>query len=349
MRARLYPFSLRIVLSFLFLLSLVKLPALAKDAADVLAELKGLSDSKREKRLLEGAKKEGKVVYYTSGNVRDNQETIRGFEKRYPFLEVEYSDGGGSRVVQRTQTEFVAKHYVVDVVNANAFRMPALLKSGVLGKYISPHHRDIAKGLVDPKGLLFPAYTTAVVIAYNTVQLKPRQVPMSYSELLKPEWKGRKMALDTEAHSWFMGILGIMGEEKALKYARRLAAQGLVRRRGHTLMSQLLIVGEYPLPIEAYLHTLIGLKKKGAPVNYVITNPVILRPPSAVALAKKAPHPNAAALFIDYILSPDGGEDLCRSESLALQSENPYQVKIKGCEDMGSGTGRMAAQAGRSA
>jgi len=62
-------------------------------------------------------------------------------------------------------------------------------------------------------------------------------------------WKGRKMVLDTEAHSWFMGILGIIREKKALDYARRLAAQGLVRRRAHTLMSQLLIVGEYSIQV----------------------------------------------------------------------------------------------------
>ncbi len=144
-------------------------------------------------------------------------------------------------------------------------------------------------------------------------------------------WKGRKMALDTEAHSWFMGILGIMGEEKALKYARRLAAQGLVRRRGHTLMSQLLIVGEYSIQVEAYLHTLIKLKQKGAPLNYVITDPLILRPPSAIALAKKAPHPHAAALFLEYMLSPEGGQKIFAAQSRwPANLKTPTKFKLKG-------------------
>ncbi|MFQ5903722.1 MAG: ABC transporter substrate-binding protein [Candidatus Binatia bacterium] len=310
MRARLCSLLPGIGIGFLFSVSVMELPALAKDAADVLAGLKGLSASVREERLISGAKKEGKLVYYGSGNVRDNQEVLRGFKKRYPFLKVEYSGGGGSRVVQRTHTEFLAKHYVLDVVNANAFRMPTLLKTGVLGKYISPYHQDLTKELMDPKGLVSPLYTTAIAIAYNTVQVNPQQVPKSYADLLKPKWKGRKMALDTEAHSWFMGILGTMGEKKGLEYARRLAAQGLVRRRGHTLMTQLLVVGEFVIQVESYLHTLIGLKEKGAPVNYVITAPLILRPPSVAALAKKAPHPHAAALFIDYMLSPDGGQKI---------------------------------------
>ena len=144
-------------------------------------------------------------------------------------------------------------------------------------------------------------------------------------------WKGRKMALDTEAHSWFMGILEIMGEEKALKYARRLAAQGLVRRRGHTLMSQLLIVGEYSIQVEAYLHTLIKLKQKGAPLNYVISDPLILRPPSAIALAKKAPHPHAAALFLDYMLSPEGGQKIFAAQSRwPANLKTPTKFKLKG-------------------
>ncbi|MCZ6622952.1 MAG: extracellular solute-binding protein [Deltaproteobacteria bacterium] len=315
MRPKPFCFLLGIGIGLMAFLSMPGVPALAKDAAQVLAEFRGLSPSEREKRLVAGAKKEGKVIYYGSGNVRDNQQILQGFKKRYPFLEVEYSGGGGSRVVQRTYTEFVAKHYVLDVVNANSFRMPTLLEVGALAKYESPHRRDLAKELSDPKGILYPLYTTAVVMAYNTAQVKPQQVPKSYSDLLKPEWKGRKMALDTEAHSWFMGILGTMGEKKGMEYARKLAGQEMVRRRGHTLMAQLLAVGEFTIQVEAYLHSLIKLKQIGAPVDVVIPDPVILRPPSAVALAKKAPHPHAAALLIDYMLSPEGGQKIFAAQN----------------------------------
>lgn len=293
----------------LFVLALLVVkPASAQDADEVLAKLKGLSASEREKVLVAAAKKEGKVVYYASGNVRDNQEIVRGFNKRYPFIEVEYSGGGGSKVVNRAHTEFLAKHHVMDIVNANAFRMPLLLNSGVLGPYQSVHLPNLTEELVHSKSLVSPLYTTAIVIGYNTMQVQPRQVPKSFLDLLKPQWKGKKMALDTEAHSWFMGILGIMGQKEALEYCRKLAAQDLIRRRGHTLLSQLLLVGEFSLQIEGYHHTVYGLKEKGAPIDYVVTDPVIMRPPSAVGLAKKAPHPHAAALFIDYLLSPEGGQ-----------------------------------------
>lgn len=282
--------------------------ASAEDAPAVLAEINKLSPLQRKERLIAAAKKERKVVYYASGNVRDNQALVTGFKKRYPFLDVEYSGGGGSKVVQRTQTEFLAKHYVLDVVNSNAFRIPTLLTTGVLGSYRSPHEKNLIKALLDPGGRFSPLYTTAIVIGYNTALLSPKEAPKGYADLINPRWKGDQMALDTEAHSWFMGILGIVGEKEGLDYSRKLAAQGLVRRRGHTLMTQLLAAGEFKIQIESYLHTFIGLKQKGAPISYVVTDPLILRPPSVVGLAKKAPHPHAAALFIDFLLSPGGGQ-----------------------------------------
>ncbi|MFQ5850312.1 MAG: ABC transporter substrate-binding protein [Candidatus Binatia bacterium] len=324
-------FLLGIGIGFLFSVSFMELPALAKDAADVLAGLKGLSASQRQERLIAGAKKEGKVVYYASGNVRDNQALVSAFKKRYPFLDVQYSGGGGSRIVQRTLTEFLAKHYVLDVTNSNAFRIPTLLASGVLARYESPHQRNLIEALSDPTRRFAPLYTTAIVIGYNTAEVQPKDAPKSYTDLIKPRWKGRQMALDTEAHSWFMGILGTMGEKEALEYARRLAAQGLVRRRGHTLMTQLLAVGEFKIQIESYLHTLIGLKEKSAPINYAVTNPLILRPPSVVGLLQKAPHPHAAALFVDYLLSPKGGQKVFADQRRwPANLKTPRKFTVKG-------------------
>ncbi len=314
-------------LCFLFILSVSvsNNSAIAEDAPEILSKLKGLSFSERQERLIAGAKKEGKVVTYSSGGVRDNQKVVQGFKKLYPYLEVEYSGGGGSKVVQRAHTEFLAKHYVMDLVLVNSFRMPQLLQSGVLGKYESPYLKDLSKELLDPNGILTPTSTTAVVMAYNKSQVKPEQVPKNYTDLLRPEWKGNKMALDLEAHSWFMGILGIMGEEKGLAYSRKLAAQGLIRRRGHTLMSQLMAAGEYPIQVEAYFHRVHELRGKGAPIDYVVTDPLILRPPTTVGLAKKAPHPHAAALYIDYLLSPDTGQKI-----FVKQNRWPSNLKTPG-------------------
>jgi iron(III) transport system substrate-binding protein len=317
--------------AFFLALSVVVSVASAKDAPEVLAEINKLSPSQRQERLVAGAKKEGKVVYYGSGDVKDNQDIINGFKKRYPFLEVEFSGGGGSKVIQRTRTEFLAEHFVLDVVNANAFRMPALLTAGVLGRYESIHEKDLDAALKDPKDRFMPIYTTALVIGYNSAQIPRDKAPKSYLDLLDPQWKNHQMALDTEAHSWFMGILGTMGDKEALEYCRKLAAQGLIRRRGHTLLTQLLIVGEFNIQIETYLHSLLHLKEKGAPIDYIAPNPLFLRPPSVVGLAKKAPHPYAAALFIDYMLGPDGGQKIfAHQKRWPANNKTPTNFTVKG-------------------
>lgn len=314
-----------------FVFSVMGLPALAKDAPEILAEINKLSPAQRQERLLAGAKKEGKVVYYGSGDVKDNQDIINGFKKRYPFLEVEFSGGGGSKVVERTHTEFLAQHYVLDVVNSNAFRMPDLLAAGVLGRYESIHEKDLDESLKDPKDRFMPLYTTALVIGYNSAQIPRDKAPKSYRDLLAPQWKGRQMALDTEAHSWFMGILGTMGDKEGLEYCRKLAAQGMIRRRGHTLLTQLLIVGEFNIQVEAYLHSLLDLKEKGAPIDFIAPNPLFLRPPSAVGLPKKAPHPHAAALFIDFMLSPDGGQKIFADQKRwPANNKTPTNFAVKG-------------------
>lgn len=296
--------------------------AWSAEAPVLLAEINKLTGSDREQRLVAGAKKEGKVVYYGSGNVRDNQELVAEFKKRYPFLDVEYSGGSGTRVVERVNTEFLARHYVVDVVNANAFRIPKLLQAGVVGRYTPPVRRELDSALLDAQDRFLPLYTTAMVIGYNKARIAPSDVPKGYGDLIHPKWQGRQIALDLDAHSWFMGILGTMGEREGLEYCRKLAAQDLVRRSGHTLATQLLIAGEFNFQIEAFLHSLLDLKEKGAPIDYVAPNPLLLRPPSVVSITAHAPHPHAAALFVDFLLGSEGGQKI-----FAAQRRWPANVK----------------------
>ncbi|MCZ6623048.1 MAG: ABC transporter substrate-binding protein [Deltaproteobacteria bacterium] len=89
-------------------------------------------------------------------------------------------------------------------------------------------------------------------------------------------------------------------------------------------MTQLLIVGEFSIQIDGYFHVLDRFKRSGAPVDYVVTHPLIMKPPSVIALAKNAPHPHAAALFIDYHLSAEGGQKI-----LAGQNRFPANRKTK--------------------
>jgi iron(III) transport system substrate-binding protein len=142
-------------------------------------------------------------------------------------------------------------------------------------------------------------------LGYNTRAVPKASVPKSYSDLLRPEWKGQ-IGLEGRAYEWFGTMLKAMGEEKGLPYMRELAKQAQLRA-GRTLLAQLVAAGEFKGALTAYSQTFEVLKPSGAPVDWVYLNPVFANiHPTGVAA--KAPHPNAGRLFIDFVLSKRGQE-----------------------------------------
>jgi iron(III) transport system substrate-binding protein len=130
-------------------------------------------------------------------------------------------------------------------------------------------------------------------------------VPNSHTDLLKPEWKGQ-IGMDSKPYEWFGTLVKAMGDEKGLAYMRELAKQ-VTLRAGRTLVAQLVAAGEFKGGLTAYSQTFEVLKPTGAPVDWIYLNPVFanIHP---VGIAAKAPHPNAARLFTDFVLSKRGQE-----------------------------------------
>ncbi len=143
-----------------------------------------------------------------------------------------------------------------------------------------------------------------VVVAYNTEQVPKDKAPKSYEDLLHPRWKG-KIHLDTQDADWFHTLLEYWGEEKGLAYMKKLAAMKPEIRTGHTLGTQLLAAGEFSVSPVLYGYRVSQMMTKGAPIDFVLIDPVISKP-RGISLAKRAPHPYAAILFIDWALSQEG-------------------------------------------
>jgi iron(III) transport system substrate-binding protein len=142
------------------------------------------------------------------------------------------------------------------------------------------------------------------VLGYNTNLVKKEDIPRTYDALLDPKWRGEKISVDTEAHGWFQGLRDAWGSAKTVTYFERLASQNPALKRGNTLRVQLTAAGEHPLNIN--LNSLIHrLYSKGAPIDWVALEPAVVRI-LPVMLAADAPHPNAAKLFIDFVLSKEG-------------------------------------------
>lgn len=273
----------------------------------LLNELNRLSSVEREKRLIEGAKKEGGVVVYSSENVTLLQKYEVAFAKRYPFLKAEYWRAGGDRVGTRVMTESRVGKLQADVVGLAFDVVNEIKGTGILARYASPERKFYADAFKDTEGYFTPTNLIHAVIAYNTKLVSPRDAPKDYPDLLSPSWKG-SLTIDTEPSRALMGWLKAWGEEKTRKYLEGLARNGVVVTRGHTLQTQLLCAGEYKVAVELYLYTAAQMKRAGCPIGIVYPNPTTVASAQSWAIPVTAPHPHAAALLLDFLLSAEGAE-----------------------------------------
>lgn len=147
-------------------------------------------------------------------------------------------------------------------------------------------------------------YIVTNVPGYNTRLVAARDAPRTYMDLLDPKWKG-KLGMDADEGEWFTALISIWGKEKTVNYFRALVRQEPSLRRGHTLLAQLTAAGEFPVAVNLFGYRPLEMQLQGAPIEIVNADPVIARS-WGMFLARRAPHPNAGRLFIDYVLSVEG-------------------------------------------
>jgi iron(III) transport system substrate-binding protein len=251
------------------------------------------------------AEAEGKLMFYATFNAADSKTLIDGFKQLYPKIDAAYYRSTDSAMMERILTENRAGQTLWDVVVTTSFYGHNLKKRGLLAAYDSAERKFYRDGYKDPQATWTSSYTNYAAFGYNSRAVAKTSVPKSYNDLLKPEWKGQ-IGMDSRAYEWFGTVLKAMGEEKGLAYMRELAKQTQLRS-GRTLLAQLVAAGEFTGALTAYSQTFEVLKPSGAPVDWVYLNPVFANiHPTGVAA--KAPHPNAARLFIDFVLSKRGQE-----------------------------------------
>mgnify|MGYP003576654005 CR=1 FL=1 len=263
-----------------------------------------LAQDSANAKIIEGAKKEGKMVFYTSLNIEDSNGLLRKFEEKYPFIKTELNRLTADRLLIRFQCEARAKSYGADVMVNGGARTHITKKDGLLMKYVSPETKFYPVGFKDPDGYWTDTYLNAHILVYNTRMMAAKDVPRSHEDLLQPQWNG-KIVMVSKAYEWFLKLLKIWGEEKGMAYFKRLAQQNPGFRIGSSQIADLVAAGENPIGINTYSTTIEDLKAKGAPLEWVPLDPVvaILHP---IAITAQAPHPNAARLFVDYVLSKEG-------------------------------------------
>jgi iron(III) transport system substrate-binding protein len=255
-------------------------------------------------KLIEGAKKEGALIWYTSTSIEDINRLFAVFNKRYPFIKTEYFNAGSARLFNRILNESRVGKIFFDLVAVRGVETQQLINSGFFQIYQSPEAAAYPPGFKDTKGYWVDYFDAYNVIGYNTKLVPRDQAPKSWDDLLDPKWKG-KIAMDDEMYSWYAAMSVAWGRERAQRYMRALAKQDIQLRNGQSLIAQLMAAGEFHLGM-VLAHRIERMKKQGAPVEWVTTLDPVTASLHPIAVAAKAPHPNAAKLFIDFLLSKDG-------------------------------------------
>ena len=262
---------------------------------------------------IEAAKREGQVVFYTPLNINDSRPLLQRFEQRYPFVKTDFLRLSAEPLLNRIFTEDRAGRNVVDVIN-NTMINP-LKKARLLQSYRSPEHAAYPEQFKDADGYWASVNNNYYVIGYNSRVVSAKEAPADWQDLLSRKWKG-KIGMDKEEYEWFGATLDVWGRERALKFHRALAQQEIEWRKGHTLISQLIAAGEFPIGI-VYAHRIESMNKAGAPVDWVKTSNPIFVALSPMGLAAKAPHPNAGKLLLDFMLSYESQQQLRNANRLS--------------------------------
>jgi iron(III) transport system substrate-binding protein len=281
--------------------------------------------------VIDGAKKEGELDWWSTIAQDQSQKIIEEFMKLYPFIKASYWRSGSVGLHNKVMIEARAGRFSWDVVSQTAPEFIAEMKQRkLIAAYASGERRYILADFKDKDGYWTGTYALPTGLGYNSQQVKREEAPKNYQELLNPKWKGRKISVDDESYEILVGLIQAWGKNAAVDYLKKVAAQEPMIGRGHTQRTQLLAAGEFPLAI-AYTHTVEWSKSQGNSVDWLNLEPVVIKF-DGITLGAKAAHPNAAKLFIDFILSQRGQELLQSFSRVTLREgvePNPSRL-IKG-------------------
>ena len=289
------------VSSIAALVAAILLSASALAQTRSVAEVASYQGPDRQQRLIEAAKKEGFVSVYNSAPPDDMKVFAGVFEKKYG-VQVRVWRASSENILQRAVAEAKAGRNDLDIAETNSPEMEALVREKILQEVKSPHLGDLIPQAIPPHREWIGTRLNIFSFAYNTRLVKKDELPKTWEDLLNPRWKGR-LGIEGADVDWFAGVVSSMGEPKGLKLFRDVvAANGMSVRTGHTLLTNLVVSGEVPMALTVYNYKAEQLKNDGAPIDWFVLQPALARP-QGVGMARRAPHPNAAVLFFDFMLT----------------------------------------------
>ena len=273
--------------------------------------------SAQDAALFQAARKEGSVAWYTSLAIPSSTAIAQAFKTKYTGIDVEVHRTGSERVLQRVMQEASAGIKTVDVIHtSDAGHFVLLKEKGMLLKYTPQGTVPFPAGFKDKDGFYFGMRATLSVIAYNPKIVSDKDAPRTWKDLLNSKWKGKMVS----AHPGYSGI--IMSHVLALvnlygwDYFRDLAKNSLHLVQSANDPPGVVASGERPVGVNGAEYFYYKTQKQGNPITIVYPKEGVPLVVSPVAIAKDAPHPNAAKLFTDYIFAKESQQLLADKEGL---------------------------------
>lgn len=293
-----------------------KSPVPAKSASEA-KEKQGKTPSGAYQKIVDGARKEGQMSWWVTTDPVAARNIIADFNKVYPFIKVNYLEIATDEAGQRMKLETAAGKCSADVFGIEFASMSRFESEGLLMRWDPsadgfkvPKDRDA----IDKNKMAFAYDARLYVIGYNTNLVKPQEAPKSWKDLLDPKWKDKIVTkMKPNAFTYF---LPLWGEEKTLQYVKDFAKNKPPLQKSGSTVMQLVAAGEHPIGI-VYYHQAIEMIYQGAPLAYVLAEPIPMSV-SYLVIAGEAPHPNAAKLWIAWVLSKAGQESCWRNYRSSL-------------------------------
>lgn len=258
--------------------------------------------------LIEAAKKEGVVNWYTAMDLPAAESLAKGFEAKFPGIQVRVERSGSERVFQRIAQEYASRITNVDVVNsADGAHAIVWKRDGMLQPYLP---EDVVKhfpaGTYDPEGHFITHRVHLSVIAYNTTLVKPEDAPKSFADLLDPKWSGKMVKGNPNYSGTILTATFQMARDLGWSYFEKLSKQKIMQVQSSVDPPKKIALGERAVMVDGGDYNVMQHIDKGAPLAIVYPTegaPYVSNP---AALFKAAPHPNAARLLHNWMMSAEG-------------------------------------------
>lgn len=277
-------------------------------------------------QLYEGAKQEGKFVLY-SGQSAKNLETLSTkFKELYPGVEIEHFEAQGEDSAAKLTAEANAGVYNADVLDTEQNTIYEIAQLGLLAEYTPPEAANFDDRLKQP---WFTGHRIQIKpISYNTNQVSPMDAPKGYDDLLDPKWNGKVCAEASEV-SVFALMLQEMGRDQGIDYWKQLTDNGIRFVNGQTNLVESVISGDCTIAVSANVHSVASGAADGAPIAWVKTDPLYANY-GALGVTDRAPHPYAARLWMNYVLSDAGQQSVADDWRIPVNPEvQPREPELK--------------------